>query len=36
MLPVHDSLIVPASHAERTAEIMKAAFERSLPSITAL
>ena len=29
VLPVHDSLIVPASHAERTAEIMKAAFENS-------
>ena len=31
VLPVHDSLIVPASHAERTAEIMKAAFENRFP-----
>jgi hypothetical protein len=31
VLPVHDSLIVPAPHAERTAEIMKAAFEQRFP-----
>ena len=29
VLPVHDSLIVPASNAERAAEIMKAAFENA-------
>jgi hypothetical protein len=31
VLPVHDSLIVPAPHAERTAEIMKAAFRERFP-----
>jgi hypothetical protein len=31
VLPVHDSLIVPATDAERTAEIMKAAFEERFP-----
>jgi len=31
VLPVHDSLIVPATDAERTAEIMKAAFEQRFP-----
>jgi hypothetical protein len=31
VLPVHDSLIVPATKAERTAEIMKAAFEELFP-----
>jgi hypothetical protein len=31
VLPVHDSLIVRAADAERTAEIMKAAFERRFP-----
>jgi hypothetical protein len=31
VLPVHDSLIVPAADAERTAEIMKAAFEQFFP-----
>jgi hypothetical protein len=31
VLPVHDSLIVPASNAERAAEIMKAAFEERFP-----
>jgi hypothetical protein len=31
VLPVHDSLIVPAADAERTAEIMKAAFEQRFP-----
>jgi hypothetical protein len=31
VLPVHDSLIVPAPYAERTAEIMKAAFEQRFP-----
>ena len=31
VLPVHDSLIVPASNAERAAEIMKAAFEQRFP-----
>jgi hypothetical protein len=31
VLPVHDSLIVPAQHAERTAEIMRAAFEQHFP-----
>jgi hypothetical protein len=31
VLPVHDSLIVPAPHAELTAEIMKAAFEQRFP-----
>ena len=30
-LPVHNSLIVPATNAERTAEIMKAAFEQHFP-----
>jgi hypothetical protein len=31
VLPVHDSLIVPTADAERTAEIMKAAFEQRFP-----
>jgi hypothetical protein len=31
VLPVHDSLIVPATDAERTAEIMKAAFQQRFP-----
>jgi len=31
VLPVHDSLIVPAADAERTFEIMKAAFEQRFP-----
>ena len=31
VLPVHDSLIVPAADAERTAGIMKAAFEERFP-----
>jgi hypothetical protein len=31
VLPVHDSLIVPAKDAERTAEIMKATFEQRFP-----
>jgi hypothetical protein len=31
VLPIHDSLIVPAANAERTAEIMKAAFEECFP-----
>jgi hypothetical protein len=31
VLPVHDSLIVPTTDAERTAEIMKAAFEERFP-----
>ena len=31
VLPVHDSLIVPATNAERAAEIMKAAFEERFP-----
>jgi hypothetical protein len=31
VLPVHDSLIVPAIDAERAAEIMKAAFEERFP-----
>jgi hypothetical protein len=31
VLPVHDSLIVPGTDAERTAEIMKAAFEERFP-----
>jgi hypothetical protein len=31
VLPVHDSLIVRAADAERTAEIMKAAFEQRFP-----
>jgi hypothetical protein len=31
VLPVHDSLIVPATDAERAAEIMKAAFEERFP-----
>jgi hypothetical protein len=31
VLPVHDSLIVPAADAERTSEIMKAAFEQRFP-----
>jgi hypothetical protein len=31
VLPVHDSLIVPAPDAERTAEIMKVAFEQRFP-----
>ena len=31
VLPVHDLLIVPASNAERAAEIMKAAFEERFP-----
>jgi hypothetical protein len=31
VLPVHDSLIVPATDAEQTAEIMKAAFEQRFP-----
>jgi hypothetical protein len=31
VLPVHDSLIVPATDAERTAEIMQAAFEQHFP-----
>jgi hypothetical protein len=31
VLPVHDSLIVPAKDADRTAEIMKAAFEQCFP-----
>ena len=31
VLPVHNSLIVPASDAERTAEIMNAAFEQRFP-----
>jgi hypothetical protein len=31
VLPVHDSLIVPATDGQRTAEIMKAAFEERFP-----
>jgi hypothetical protein len=31
VLPVHDSLIVSAPNADRTAEIMKAAFEQRFP-----
>ena len=31
VLPVHDSLIVPATDAERTVEIMMAAFKRRFP-----
>jgi hypothetical protein len=31
VLPVHDSLVVPAADAERTAEIMKATFEQRFP-----
>jgi hypothetical protein len=31
VLPVHDSLVVPARHAEQAAEIMKAAFDRRFP-----
>jgi hypothetical protein len=31
VLPVHDSLIVPAPKAEQTAKIMKAAFEKCFP-----
>jgi hypothetical protein len=31
VLPVHDSLIVPAPDAGRTAEIMGAAFEQRFP-----
>ena len=31
VLPVHDLLIVPASNAERAAEIMNAAFEQCFP-----
>jgi hypothetical protein len=32
VLPVHDSLVVPAADVERTAEIMKAAFEQRFPN----